>query len=70
MLILGLISAAPLLFGTAPDAPQVREEGADGVDAMKNAKQPTWVAVMNPFVGVAGVLMGGRLRGSEHDEEA
>src|SRR5262249_14882084 len=26
------------------------------------AKQPAWVAVANPFVGLAGVLLGGRLR--------
>jgi hypothetical protein len=29
---------------------------------MMKAKQPTWVAVANPFVGLAGVLLGARLR--------
>jgi hypothetical protein len=26
---------------------------------MQNARQPAWVAFLNPFVGAAGVLWGG-----------
>jgi hypothetical protein len=29
---------------------------------MMKAKQPAWVAVANPFVGLVGVLLGARLR--------
>jgi len=30
-------------------------------DAMSNGKQPAWVAVLNPVLGVIGVLVGVRM---------
>jgi hypothetical protein len=29
---------------------------------MQKARQPPWAALLNPFVGAAGVLIGGRRR--------
>jgi hypothetical protein len=61
VLVIGLLSAIPVL--TAASAPaQARTGEVGNLDAMTRAKQPAWVAVANPFVGLAGVLLGGRLR--------
>lgn len=61
VLVIGLLSALPvLLASTTP--PEARTGEVGNLDAMMKAKQPAWVAVANPFVGLAGVLLGGRLR--------
>jgi hypothetical protein len=31
-------------------------------DAMSNAIQPVWVALLNPLLGAVGVLIGARMR--------
>jgi hypothetical protein len=61
VLVIGLLSAIPVV--TAASAPaEVRSGEAGNLDAMMKAKQPAWVAVANPFVGLVGVLIGARLR--------
>ena len=61
VLVIGLLSAIPVLM--AAETPAEARTGAVGnLDAMMRAKQPAWVAVTNPFVGLAGVLLGARLR--------
>ena len=61
VLVIGLLSAIPALMAAAtPAEPRTGEVG--NLDAMMKAKQPAWVAVANPFVGLAGVLLGARLR--------
>jgi hypothetical protein len=61
VLVIGLLSAVPVLMAAATPA-QTRTGDVGNLDAMMKAKQPAWVAVANPFVGLAGVLLGGRLR--------
>src|SRR5262245_5822423 len=61
VLVIGLLSAIPVLIAAAtPADPRTGEVG--NLDAMMKAKQPAWVAVANPFVGLAGVLLGAGLR--------
>jgi hypothetical protein len=61
VLVIGLLSAIPVLM--AAQTPAAERTGDVGnLDAMMKAKQPGWVAVANPFVGLAGVLLGARLR--------
>ena len=63
LLVLGLVFAIPVL--TADDvATPVRNEDMTMSEAMQQAKQPGWVALLNPFVGAIGVMIGARLRGS------
>ena len=57
----GLLSAVPVLMAAATPAEE-RSGEVGNLDAMMEAKQPAWVAVANPFVGLAGVLLGARLR--------
>jgi hypothetical protein len=61
VLVIGLISAVPVLMAAAKPAEE-RTGDVGNLDAMMKARQPTWVALANPFVGLVGVLIGGRLR--------
>jgi hypothetical protein len=61
VLVIGLLSAIPVLMAAATPA-EARTGEVGNLDAMMKAKQPGWVAVVNPFVGLAGVLLGARLR--------
>ncbi len=57
---LGLLFAIPVL--TAPKASAPRAGGVPNLEAMQNARTPGWVALLNPFVGAVGVLLGARLK--------
>ena len=61
VLVIGLLSAIPVLMASATPA-EARTGEVGNMQAMMKAKQPAWVAVANPFVGLAGVLLGSRLR--------
>lgn len=61
VLVIGLLSAVPVLMAAATPA-ETRTGEIGNLDAMLKAKQPAWVAVANPFVGLVGVLLGARLR--------
>ena len=61
VLVLGLLFAIPVL--RAADAPSpARTSDVPNMEAMQQARQPKWVALVNPFVGVVGVLVGAGLR--------
>ena len=56
-----LFALAPVLTELPPIA--ARPVGPlDVTAAMQNARTPAWVGFVNPFVGAAGVLIGGRRR--------
>ena len=61
VLVIGVLSAIPVLMAAATPA-ETRAGEVGNLDAMMKAKQPAWVAVANPLVGLAGVLLGARLR--------
>jgi hypothetical protein len=61
VLVIGLLSAVPVLMAASTPA-EARTGEVGNLDAMMKAKQPAWVAVANPFVGLVGVLLGARLR--------
>src|SRR5262249_2108960 len=58
---LGALAAVPVLMAASTPA-EARTGEVGNLDAMMKAKQPAWVAVANPFVGLVGVLLGSRLR--------
>lgn len=64
VVILGLLGVVGVLMNTRPD-PGPRTGDVPNMEAMMNAKQPVWVAVANPIIGAAGVLLGARLRASK-----
>jgi hypothetical protein len=64
VLVLGLLSAVPALTTSSASETKVRAGDVGNMEAMMNAKQPAWIALLNPLIGVAGVMIGGRFRSS------
>ena len=60
VLVLGLLFAIPVL--RASDAAPARTGEVSNAEAMQRARQPKWVALVNPFIGAVGVLVGAGLR--------
>ena len=58
VLVLGLLMAIPVLTARIANSPKVRSSEVGNMDAMMDAEQPAWVALLNPFVGAAGTLLG------------
>ena len=61
ILILGLAMALPGLTASDKDQPEVRTGDVENMEAMQNAKQPTWMLLLNPVIGAVGALIGGTL---------
>ncbi len=59
VLVFGIALAVPVALAKETDEPRIGE--VSNVEAMKKAKQPVWIAFLNPFVGAAGVLIGAGL---------
>jgi hypothetical protein len=62
VVVLGIAMAIPVLLGAGEEAPGPRPDTMPMFDAMSNAKQPPWVALLNPLIGAVGVLIGARMR--------
>ena len=60
VVVLGLVSAVPALYAVEGNA--VRTGDVSNLQAMMNAKEPKWVSVLLPVIGVIGVLIGGRTK--------
>lgn len=63
VLVLGVLFAIPALTGAGAGVAEPRPEIVSMVDAMSNAVQPGWLALLNPVLGVVGVMIGARLKG-------
>ena len=59
LLILGIIGALPML---RVDLPNIRTGDVSSMQAMGFVREPTWFLLLVPVVGVAGALIGGRVR--------
>jgi general stress protein CsbA len=62
VLVLGVLSALPSFAATEDTPPKVRTGEVGNFEAMTQAKQPPWVALSHPLIGVIGVLVGARLK--------
>jgi MFS family permease len=58
VLLLGLLTAGAGMLGE----PTPREAGETMSEALRQSRQPLWVALLNPLVGAGGILLGGSLR--------
>ncbi|HUR19259.1 MAG TPA: hypothetical protein VMZ90_00530 [Vicinamibacterales bacterium] len=63
VLVLGGLMAIPVVMSASTSPGGVRPSNITMSDAMAHAEQPLWVALLNPLVGAAGVLMGAGPRG-------
>jgi hypothetical protein len=59
VIVLGLVFAIPVFTGPG-EASAVACDGLGGMEAMQEAIQPVWMALLNPVIGAVGVLLGGR----------
>jgi hypothetical protein len=62
VLILGLAMSIPPIFMKDPNAPTTRPADVGLMEAMQYSKPPPFVAVITPFIGGVGVLIGAGLR--------
>jgi uncharacterized membrane protein YeaQ/YmgE (transglycosylase-associated protein family) len=62
VLILGLIMAIPTLSSEEVAQSMFREGPVGTMEAMQKAHQPTWLALLNPLIGAAGIMVGSRLK--------
>lgn len=60
VLVFGLLMAVPVLMDTNDPGPRAGSLG--NMDAMMQAKQPGWAALLNPLIGAAGVMIGAGMR--------
>jgi hypothetical protein len=58
VLVLGGLMEIPVVMSASTSRGGVRPPQITMSDAMAHAEQPVWVALLNPLVGAAGVLMG------------
>jgi len=61
VLVLGLLMAVPVATAPKPTSQPARTAAVGNFEAMRQARQPVWVALVNPFLGAAGVLLGARV---------
>ncbi len=61
VVVLGIAFAIPVLTGGGAAAAGPRPDAVPMMDAMANAVQPAWVALLNPLLGAVGVWLGARL---------
>ena len=60
VLIMGVLAIAMIALSEVPA--EARTSAVSNLEAMGKARTPLWVAVINPIIGIAGVLIGGSLR--------
>jgi hypothetical protein len=60
VLVLGIVSA--IAISLSPRSEGTRTADVPNLEAMSKAQTPLWVALINPLIGIAGVLVGGGLR--------
>jgi len=68
VIVLGVVLALPVVTGDAPTLP--REATVASSEAMQSARQPGWLALLNPLIGAVGVLWGARLKGAREPSAA
>ncbi len=61
VLVLGLALAIPAVLGPDEARPESRPDDVSAMEAMAEARQPTWLMFLNPVIGALGVLAGARL---------
>lgn len=60
VLLMGILTIA--MVAVSPRSVEARGKDVPNMEAMTKAQTPLWVAVLNPIIGIAGVLIGGSLR--------
>lgn len=59
VLVMGILTILAVSFSPKPGP---RTSGVSNMEAMTQAQQPLWLCVLNPIVGIIGVMVGGGMR--------
>jgi hypothetical protein len=62
VLLLGLVMATMKVATQPADTGEVRFGTVSNMEAMQKARNPAWVYFLGPFIGAAGVVIGGKLK--------
>jgi hypothetical protein len=62
VIVLGIVSALPVIMQSAPPPELPRPDELPMFEAMSKGQQPLWLALLNPLIGVVGVIAGGKLK--------
>lgn len=63
VIVIGVLAAVPALRADSAGRDRLtRPAEVSNMQAMQNAVQPGWVAVLNPIIGAGAVLLGASLR--------
>jgi uncharacterized membrane protein YeaQ/YmgE (transglycosylase-associated protein family) len=65
LVIIGAIVVVMLALDKTPE--EVRTGDVPNMQAMMKAREPLWVGVVNPILGLIGVFVGGSLRNNKED---
>ena len=61
IIVMGALSAWPAIAGAGEAmVSSARPDTVSMFDAMSNIRQPVWVALLNPVLGIVGVIIGAR----------
>jgi hypothetical protein len=60
--VFGLFLAIPSIMARNANPHLVRTGDVSNMEAMQRAKEPIWAPFLFPFIGVAGALIGGKLK--------
>lgn len=60
--ILGMAMAIPQISESADEVHEMRKDEVSNMEAMQKAKQPVLVLLLNPLIGVIGVIAGSKLK--------
>jgi hypothetical protein len=62
VLVLGLGLGILSIALRPADTHEVRTGNVPNMEAMSKARHPSWVVFLGPFIGAAGVMIGGKLK--------
>lgn len=60
VIVLGIVTV--IMVWMSPIPPDTRPADVSNLEAMSKARTPIWLAILNPIIGIIGVMVGGRLR--------
>lgn len=60
VLLMGILTIAMVTM--SPRSTEARGRDVSNIEAMSKAQTPLWVAILNPIIGIVGVMIGGGIK--------
>jgi hypothetical protein len=62
VVVIGLVLGAMSNSNSSADSRKMGTQDIPAIEAIKKARHPVWVVLVNPFLGAVGVIVGGSLK--------